>query len=89
MHKMDPKGIPMCKSKVIAIIEEKIRQQNHQLNVELLTGEFGIEEILNREIKKFGRDTAHITGISKEHVGKTARIIIKKPKEEKNKWKIK
>lgn len=35
-----------------------------------------VEEILEKEIKSFGRNAAHITGISARHVGKIARVQI-------------
>lgn len=44
-----------------------------------------VEEVLEKEIKPFGRDGAHITGIDSRHVGKRARIIIKKKEEDKSK----
>ena len=40
-----------------------------------------VEEILVKEVKAFGRDGAHITGINPNHVGKKARVIIQKKKE--------
>lgn len=36
------------------------------------------DEILEREIKPFGGTSAHISGIDAKHIGKTARIIIKR-----------
>lgn len=40
-----------------------------------------IDEILQREVKPFGRDTAHISGVSKDHIGKKVQVIIWKNKE--------
>lgn len=40
------------------------------------------EEILQREIKRFGKDGAHITGINPNHIGKIAQVRIKKKQEE-------
>jgi len=42
------------------------------------------EEILQKEIKKFGKDGAHITGINPSHIGKIAKIMIKKMEEDKS-----
>jgi len=37
-----------------------------------------VEEVLEKEIKSFGNGSAHITGMDKRHIGKVARVVIKK-----------
>lgn len=59
------------------MVKTKLRIEDIKM-LDYLQDIINADEVIEREIKPFGNNTAHITKIDPKHIGKIAKIIIRK-----------